>query len=155
MLGGSRILYGLACDGRAPKIFKRINRYHIPYVCVILLGSFCALAYMTLSDSASTVFDWFQNLVAVSAYTNWIVITGVYLRFYYALKKQGISRDELPWKSPFQPYSAWVSPRPLAVTLVLTSLGWFHWFQYPPPYQRLDCILERRLGHRRFHLCLY
>jgi len=62
---------------------------------------------MTLSDSASVVFGWLQDLVSVSALINWMVICGVYLRFYYGMKKQGISRDELPWKGPLQPYIAW------------------------------------------------
>jgi amino acid transporter len=29
------------------------------------------------------------------------------VRFYVALKKQGVNRDDLPFKSPFQPYLAW------------------------------------------------
>lgn len=130
MLGGSRILYGLARDGRAPKIFTRVNRFHIPYVCICLLGSFCALAFMTMSDSASLVFTWFQNLVSVASYTNWIVICGVYLRFFYAMKKQGIPRSELPWASPFQPYTAWVGF--VAFSTLLFTNGWYvfvkgHW----------------------------
>ena len=107
LLGSSRNLYGLAREGKAPKIFLRTNRFGIPYVAVCFMALFLCLGYMTLSDSASTVFGWLQDLVSVAALINWMVICFVYLRFYYGMKKQGISRDELPWKGPLQPYIAW------------------------------------------------
>jgi amino acid transporter len=99
----------MAREGHAPKVFLRTNRFGIPYVAVSFLSLFICLGYMTLSDSASTVFGWLQDLVSVAALVNWIVITIVYLRFYYGMKKQGISRDSLPWKGPFQPYAAWIA----------------------------------------------
>ncbi|KAK0439519.1 amino acid permease/ SLC12A domain-containing protein [Desarmillaria tabescens] len=113
MLNGSRNLYGIAREGHAPKIFLRVNRFGVPYVAVSFLAAFMALAYMTLQDSASTVFQWFQV---------WIIICLVYLRFYYGMKKQGISRDELPWKSPFQPYAAWLGF--FAFCLILLTGGY-------------------------------
>jgi amino acid transporter len=75
---------------------------------------------MTLSDSASIVFNWLQDLVSVSTLLNWLTITIVYLRFYYGCKKQGISRTELPWMAPFQPYAAWLATISFSV-LLLTS----------------------------------
>jgi amino acid transporter len=126
MLGGSRILYGMAVYGHAPAIFKRINRFGIPYAAVSLYGLFMALGYMTLSSSASTVFTWLQDLVSISTLVNWICICVVYLRFLYGCKKQGIDRHrELPWAAPFQPYSTWVS---LIVFILLFFTGGFTTF---------------------------
>lgn len=109
LLGGSRTLYGLSVHGRAPKIFSRINRFGVPYVAVALFGLFIPLAYMTVSDSASTVFTWLQDIVSISTLVNWVCIGVVYLRFYYGCRKQGIDRSELPWHAPFQPYATWVT----------------------------------------------
>jgi amino acid transporter len=99
----------MAREGHAPKIFLRTNRFGIPYVAVGSLSLFICLGFMSLSNSASTVFGWLQDLVSVAALVNWMVICIVYLRFYYGCKKQGISRSELPWKAPFQPFVAWTS----------------------------------------------
>ncbi|RFU30926.1 hypothetical protein B7463_g5407, partial [Scytalidium lignicola] len=118
LLSGSRTLYGMAREGHAPKIFLRVNRFGIPYVAVTFLSLFICLGYMTLSDSASTVFGWLQDLVSVAALVNWTVITIVYLRFYYGMKKQGISRSDLPWKAPFQPYAAWMSFIAFSILLI-------------------------------------
>lgn len=109
LFGASRTLYGIAREGRAPKIFLRTNRWGVPYVAVCFMSLFICLGYMTLSDSASIVFSWLQDLVSVSAIINWMIICIVYLRFYYGMKKQGIDRTELPWKGPLQPYAAWTS----------------------------------------------
>lgn len=109
MLGGSRILYGLACEGHAPRVFRKINRYGIPWVATAGIGIFMLLGYMTLDSTASTVFGWFQDLVSAASFVHWINIEIVYLRFYYGCKKQGIDRSELPWKGPLQPYGAWLA----------------------------------------------
>lgn len=109
MLGGSRILYGLAREGHAPKIFLKTNRFGIPWVAVSLFAVFISLAYMSLGSGANTAFEWLQDLVSVATLCNWMVICITYLRFYYGMKKQGISRSELPWHSHFQPYMTWVS----------------------------------------------
>ncbi|KAF2718803.1 hypothetical protein K431DRAFT_252458 [Polychaeton citri CBS 116435] len=109
MLGGTRILYGLANDGHAPKIFLRTNRYGIPWVATAGISVFMLLGYMTLDSGAATVFEWFQDLVSAASFVHWINIEIVYLRFYYGCKKQGIDRKELPWKGPLQPYGAWLA----------------------------------------------
>ena len=112
----------MAKEGHAPKFFLRVNRMGIPYIAVCSLALFIGLGYMTLSDSASTVFGWLQDLVSVSALVGWLIICIVYLRFYYGMKKQGIDRSELPWKAPFQPYAAWISL--IAFTILLLTGGY-------------------------------
>ncbi|KAE8352405.1 amino acid permease/ SLC12A domain-containing protein [Aspergillus coremiiformis] len=128
MLGGSRILYGMASHGHAPKIFQRMNRFGVPYVSVALYGLFMALGYMTLSESASTVFTWLQDIVAISTLINWVSICIVYLRFYYACKKQGIDRHkQLPWAAPFQPWTTWFS---LMLLIILYFTGGYKTFMH-------------------------
>ncbi|TVY51018.1 Proline-specific permease [Lachnellula cervina] len=122
LLGGSRTLYGMAKEGHAPKFFLRVNRMGVPYIAVCSLALFICLGFMTLSDSASTVFGWLQDLVSVAALVGWLIICIVYLRFYYGMKRQGIDRSELPWKAPFQPYAAWTSL--IAFTILLLTGGY-------------------------------
>lgn len=86
---------------------------------------FIALGFMSLSNGANVAFTWLQDLVSVAALVTWSVICTVYLRFYYGMKAQGISRDELPWKGPFQPYTAWVS---LCMFILLLLTGGYTTF---------------------------
>lgn len=153
MLGGSRVLYGLAREGHAPKIFLRCNRFGIPYVAVCTIGAFVSLGYMTLSDSASTVFSWFQDLVSSAAFVHWIIILIVYLRFYYGCKKQGIDRASLPWKGPFQPYAAWIGLVSFVIIFLTAGYAVFihsHWDTetFFSAYFNLPLILVLYFGYK-------
>ncbi|KAH8701944.1 amino acid permease/ SLC12A domain-containing protein [Talaromyces proteolyticus] len=126
MLSGSRVLYGLAVHGHAPKVFRRINRFGVPYVSVALFSVFICLGYMTISSTASTVFNWLQDLVSVSTIINWLSICVVYLRFYYGCKKQNIDRHrDLPYAAPWQPYATWAT---LILYIVLLLTGGYSTF---------------------------
>lgn len=40
---GSRVLYGLAIEGQAPAIFKKVNKAGVPYTALIFCSAFCCL----------------------------------------------------------------------------------------------------------------
>ncbi|KAF7555903.1 hypothetical protein G7Z17_g1771 [Cylindrodendrum hubeiense] len=111
----SRTLYGLSCDGHAPKLMQRCNRFGSPYYAVGLTCVLMPLVYLNVANNTSVVFGWFVNITTVAGLIGWIVIEVTYIRFYAGLKHQGYSRDELPYKSPLQPYTSWA-------TLVMVSL---------------------------------
>ena len=100
ILAGTRTLYGLAVKGHAPKIFLRTTKWGIPYMCVLLQILFSLLSYMCVSNSAMNVFWWFVDLTAAGTLVSWITIALNHIRLLQALKKQGISPDQLPWHNP-------------------------------------------------------
>lgn len=101
---GSRILYGLAQAGAAPKFFMRTTRNGIPYIAVLFTASFGALGYMVLSNGGNTVFNWLLNITAVSGLIAWVNISFAHLRFMTILKSRNISRDTLPYKAQWMPF---------------------------------------------------
>jgi amino acid transporter len=111
----------MAVHGHAPAVFRRLNRFGVPYAAVTLFGLFICLGYMTISSTASTVFTWLQDLVSIATLINWMCICVVYLRFYYGCKKQSIDRHrDLPFAAPWQPYTVW-APLILFTVLLLTG----------------------------------
>ncbi|KND88622.1 Dicarboxylic amino acid permease [Tolypocladium ophioglossoides CBS 100239] len=119
---GSRVLYGLSSDGHAPKVLQRCNRFGTPFYAIGLTCIFLPLVYLNVANNTSVVFGWFVDITTVAGLIGWVVIEVTYLRFYKGLKRQGYSRDELPYKSPLQPYAAWAT---LAiVSLVVTFSGY-------------------------------
>lgn len=126
----SRTLYGLAEDGQAPKFLLNTNRFGTPYVAVATSLIFLPLVYLSLGSSASVVFGWFVNITTVAGLIGWVVIQATYLRFFYGMRAQGLSRDKLPYKSPFQPYLAWVSLGALVLVILFSGYTVFfpgHW----------------------------
>lgn len=62
MYSASRMLYGMALRGYAPRFFARTTRRGLPVFALMFTTCFYPLAYMSLSEGASTVFNWFSNL---------------------------------------------------------------------------------------------
>lgn len=106
---GSRMLFALAQNKQAPRFLLRCSKSGVPYWCVIITASISALTYLSVgSGGSSTAFTWFQNLTTVSTLFTWVSICVAYIMFHKALKAQGVDRDTLVFKSPFQPYLAWI-----------------------------------------------
>lgn len=99
----SRSLYSLAMSGNAPSIFKSCNRWGVPYYAVAVSACFSCLAYLSVGNSSSVVFNWFVNFTNTSGFISWICCVIVYFRFRKAVNAQGI---EQPYKSKIQPYGA-------------------------------------------------
>ncbi|KAH7126503.1 amino acid permease [Dactylonectria estremocensis] len=106
---GSRMIVAMTTDRQLPQIFGRTNKSGVPYVAVITAWLFGPLAYLSLgAGGASQAFTWLLNLSTVAGLIAWSTLCVCYIRFHSALKAQGVSRDSLPWKSPLQPYTAWI-----------------------------------------------
>jgi amino acid transporter len=63
----TRILYGLAAEGKAPRIFLRCNRLGVPYFSLTVASLFCALAYLNVSAGGATTFGYLTATVTVSS----------------------------------------------------------------------------------------
>lgn len=97
----------------------------IPYASVAITGVVSLLTYLSCGSGAAIVFNWLGNLATTCALMTWITVCIVYLRFYAALKAQGIDRNALHFKSPFQPYLTWVC---LVFFVVVTFFnGFYSW----------------------------
>jgi amino acid transporter len=106
----SRTLYSMATQKKAPAIFAKCTRNGVPYTAVLFSGSFGLLAFLSINNSAMSVFQDFANISAATAMLMWAGMCLSFLRFYYGLKLRPdiISRDDssYPYRSPFQPYLA-------------------------------------------------
>lgn len=68
---GSRTLYALAAEGKAPAFFKRVNRMGVPYAALGLCSAFCCLVYLNVKASSAQVFTYFVSLVTFFGATTW------------------------------------------------------------------------------------
>lgn len=122
----TRSLYGLALEGKAPRVLTRCNKSGVPYLCVAAVFAISMLAFLQVNHSAAVVLDWFVSLVTASQLINFCVIAYTYIRFRKACAAQGVDRAaSLPYRAPFQPYAAWFS---LVCCLVMTLVGGYSIF---------------------------
>ncbi|KAI0967548.1 AAT family amino acid transporter [Xylaria arbuscula] len=148
----TRVLYSAALDGKAPRFFT-FERWGVPYACVAATTLISLLAYLTVSESGENVFFWFSNISAVSTLIVWSSVCITYLRFYYGLRHNGISRDSLPYKSPAQPFLAYFA---LCFCVVVAFFNGFDAFfpgkfsakTFVPPYIDVPIFLALVLGYK-------
>ena len=60
----SRSLFGLALEGKAPKLFTRCTRNGVPIYCVGLVLLICLLSFLQVSNDSAVVLRWFVSLVS-------------------------------------------------------------------------------------------
>ena len=59
----SRSLFGLALEGKAPRVLTRCTRRGVPIYCVLIVLLISLLSFLQVSNNASVVLEWFVNLV--------------------------------------------------------------------------------------------
>lgn len=77
----SRVLYGLALRGQAPKVFAYCTKNGLPLVAVLAASCFSLLAFMKVSAGAATVFNWFVSLSTVGGFFGWWAMNVTYVFF--------------------------------------------------------------------------
>ncbi|KAI1786152.1 general amino acid permease 1 [Ganoderma leucocontextum] len=100
----SRVLYGLALRGQAPKLFVYCTKSGLPLAAVLAASSFSLLAFMNVSAGAATVFNWLVNLSTVGGFFGWLAMNITYVFFYRGMKAQGLDRTKLLYHSSLQPW---------------------------------------------------
>ncbi|KPM42001.1 putative proline-specific permease put4 [Neonectria ditissima] len=161
LYSGSRVLYSMALNGQAPKIFRITNKYGVPWAAVLFTWAFGLLAFLNVSNSGATVFNWFVNISTISGFIAWIVVMITYLRFRRAMEYNNLL-ESLPFRTPFQPYATWIV---LFIISILTLTNGFSLFigdnwdtkSFVAAYVTIPIFLALYLGHKlwfRTPLCI-
>lgn len=125
MYCASRTLHGMAIDGHAPRFFGITTKNGVPLFALLFVLCFGLLSFLQLGRTANQVLNWIINIATASQLINFCVICCTYLRMYYAMKAQGMSRDNLPYKGYWQPYCAYVG---LCAPFIMTFLAGYQVF---------------------------
>jgi len=103
----SRTLTALAAYKQAPPIFAYIDREGRPLVSIFLVLIFGFIAYVGLSSSYTTVFNWLLALGGLSALFTWASVCLAHLRFRQAWAHNGRTVEELPFKAALGVWGSW------------------------------------------------
>ncbi|GAA5825280.1 hypothetical protein JCM5353_005937 [Sporobolomyces roseus] len=121
LYAASRTLYGLARDGQAPRILARCTKGGLPIYALLVTCLVGFLAYMNVGTTAERAFNDLVTITSITGIINWAVINFTFLRFYYGCKRQGIDRNTFAYKSPMQPYSAFIGLILLILVILFNS----------------------------------
>lgn len=103
----SRSLFGLALEGKAPKILTKCTKSGVPIYCVGVTLAISLLSFLQVSNNAAVVLNWFVSLITASQLINFAVMAFTFIKWKQACDAQGFDRNSLPHKSFWQPFSAY------------------------------------------------
>lgn len=105
----SRTILFMARNGKAPRIFSRVDQRGVPW-CALLLSNLAAcISFLSLSGSAGELYQALITLSGLSTFMVWGTIEFVHIRFRRAMKVQGQSVDSLPFKALWYPYGTYAA----------------------------------------------
>lgn len=99
----TRIMMTMSRLKLGPSYLGKVNGNGVPVVAVINTLIISCLAFLTTVWGAGVVFSWLQNLISISVVIAMISTGFISIRFRQALKAQGKSEHDLPFKQPFYP----------------------------------------------------
>lgn len=100
LYSNGRMLYNLAEQGDAPRIFTRLNSHRVPWVGV-LFSSACTLVIVVVNFLVPEgAFMRIMAVATVAAVVTWMAIVLVHLKF-----RQAYTREQLTFPSPWYPWA--------------------------------------------------
>lgn len=97
----SRTIYGLASQGKAPRILARTDAHGVPIFSLGLSALFCLLAFMNVSSGSKVVFGYFVNLATIFGLLTWVSSPVTHIFFVKARNAKGTPDDAMPYTAPF------------------------------------------------------
>ena len=89
MYASTRMLYNLALEGKAPRLFSRVSRSGVPRNALYATTLVGALCFLTSAFGDSTVYTWLLNTSGMCGFIAWLGIAISHYRFRKGYLAQG------------------------------------------------------------------
>lgn len=86
----SRMLYGLAQQGNAPRFLTKLNKSHSPILAILVSAAFVGLTVLITKLIPDQAFEILMSLVVSALVINWIMITLTHFFFRNKMKESGV-----------------------------------------------------------------
>lgn len=109
MYAATRMLYNMAAEGLAPRVFGRLTRTGVPLYALLGTTAVASLCLLSSAYSPQAVYIWLLNLAGMTEFIVWLSIAVSHYRFRTGYVRHGHSLDALPYKAaafPFGPIFA-------------------------------------------------
>lgn len=131
----TRTAYGLAREGKAPRILARTDSRGVPIYALCLASLFALLAYMNVSSSSEKVFGYFVNLVTIFGLLTWISILVAHIYFVRARRAQNVDERSLAFKAPLGIYGSYGA---CAFCILISLTKSYYVFTHSPKWGHFD-----------------
>ena len=151
MYASSRMLWALAKEGKAPRIFARLNRKGIPMWALCTTAILGLVSFLASLFGNGSVFIWLVNASALTGFIKWFGIAVSHYRFRKAYVAQGRDLNELPFKAKWYPLGPVITLLFFVVFILGQNLFSGHqisWAEILATYIGLPIFLLLWLGYK-------
>ena len=107
MYSSTRMLFDMAREGKAPKIFAKLDLRGVPMNALMATTAIAALCFLTTFVGENAVFTWLLNMSGMCGFIVWLGIAVSHYRFRKAYLKQGYKLEDLAYRAKFFPFAPW------------------------------------------------
>ncbi|TQR21302.1 amino acid permease [Psychrobacillus vulpis] len=104
LYAATRLLWSMAKEGMAPKVFGRLSKRKVPLAALIFTMAFSLLSLLTSVMEADTVFVLLMSIAGISVTISWMGIATSQLMFRRHYIKNGGKLEDLGYKVRFYPF---------------------------------------------------
>ena len=111
MYASTRMLYALAQQNMAPKVFAKVDARGVPVMALLATTVIATLCFFTNIFSPKAVYIWLLNLSGMCGFVAWLGIAVSHYRFRKGCEVQNYDLNQLPYRAaafPFGPVFAFV-----------------------------------------------
>ncbi|HWQ77501.1 MAG TPA: amino acid permease [Anaerovoracaceae bacterium] len=109
LYASSRMVFAMAKEGKAPKIFANVNKRGVPVPALILTGAMGGAAFLSKFISPDQVYVLLVSASAITVLFAWIGICISHINFRKNIVKSGRTLDDIKFKAPFYPYGSYIA----------------------------------------------
>jgi len=152
----TRMLHAMACAGKAPRQFAKLNNRGVPVAALFATGVVGACAFFSNFIGDQKIYQLLYNASSLSGFLIWLGIAICHLRFRRAWIAQGRSLAELKFKAKFYPYGTWLSLLLFVAVLFGANAGVFRadpfsWFDFVTSYLMIPIFVLLYVIHKLWH----
>ncbi|PCC45384.1 amino acid permease [Brevibacterium aurantiacum] len=119
LYASTRMLYAMAKEGTAPRLFARLNERGVPVMALLATAVIGLFGFLSEVMGDGGAYTWLINVSGLSGFIVWVGIACCHFRFRRAYVKQGHDIADLPYRAPLFP----VGPIIALVMLVIVIIG--------------------------------
>jgi len=153
MYASTRMLWVLAKEGKAPKMFAKLNSRGIPVYSLLATAALGMLAFLASFFGDGQVYIWLLNASGMSGFIAWLGIAISHYRFRRAYVAQGRDLAELPYRSLWFPFGPILAGIMCTIVILGQSISAFSdgevdWQFLFASYVGIPLFLALWLGHK-------
>lgn len=104
LYASTRMLYAMAKEGKAPKVFGKVNKRGVPVNSLYITSAIGFLAFLSSLVGEGTAYTWLLNITGMIGFIAWLGIAISHYRFRKAFIKQGLDLNILKYKAKWFPF---------------------------------------------------